>query len=446
MSFINDLFGIIAGGYRANTLMDFIPLDDYGKIMNVKSNPMWLGLRNPLEQKLAYESVYALAAVVDKLAEMDTNGIVEILRLKGKGKEDYATGDYALQMNTLLAKPNPLQSWQEFRAQQLVYKRIFGFCPVLPFVPDSMPKYMAQSMINLPPWEFKAYGTKQLAYTSTIEEIVNHYKVTLLGKTIELKPDQVFILKDSYVHDETQDYLLPMSKLVGLDMPVSNLCASLEADNVLLKKRGPLGFISHDSAATKDSVAGYIPMKDREKEELQETLHQYGLSLSQYQYAISRQAVKWNPMSFDVKQLGTKETVIESIKAICHRYGFPYILFDESETTFANGSQAAKDLYQNLIIPNSARDLSVYDQFFEAKENNAITKADYSWLPVLQEDEKEKAEAAKAWNEALLIEYQNGLITKNQWLTARGYDTIPGGDVYYQENENITPEDTGITA
>jgi hypothetical protein len=448
-SFFNNLFGTIAGDNgvleRVAPNIGFIPIDGNGVTIDIKGqNAVWLGLQNKIQQKWAYEYCYALASIVDKLASADTTGEVEILRLKGKGREDYATSPYAQRMNKLFANPNPLQSWEQFRGQQVVYKKIFGFCPVLPIMPagvDSDPSYCV-GMINLPPWTFEAVPTGKFTGQTKIEGLVKEYTCTILDEKKVFEPNQIFILNDGFMQDDKINFLLPKSKLVGLDMAVSNLCAAMEADNVLLKKRGPLGFISHDAAATKDAVAGYLPMTPTEKNELQTNLQQYGLSLSQFQYVISRQAVKWNPMSYDTKQLGTKETIIASEKAICHRYDYSYILYEDSGATYANQSGAHKSLYQNNVIPNADKDITKYGMFFKAEENNTEFTICFDDLPILQENELEKAQAAKAWDDTLLIEYNNNLITKNQWLTARGYDTIPDGDKYKKDEVQLEPVNT----
>jgi len=438
--FFQNLFGTIAGDngilQRIEPGVGFVPINGQGGTIDIKgTDATWLGLQNRLMQKWAYEYCFPLASVVDRLAEADTTGVIEILRYKGKGKEDFATSAWAQRMNKLLAQPNPLQSWEQFRGQQIVYKKIFGFCPVLPIMPSSISdRSYAVALINLPPWTFDVVPTGKYFGQSKIEGMVKEYTCDILGHKAVFTPDQLFILQDGFLQDDQCNMLLPKSKLVGLDMAVSNICAAMEADNVLLKKRGPLGFISHDAAATKDSVAGYLPMTTKEKEEIQTSLQQYGLSLAQFQYAISRQAVKWNPMSYDVNQLGTKDTVIAGEKAICHRYGYSYVLYEDSGATYANQSGAHKALYQNNVIPNSTKDLGKYNEWFEATENNATITADFSGLPILQENQMEKAQAAKAWNDALKIEWDNNLITLNQWLTARGYDTIPDGDKYKRDS------------
>ena len=444
--FFYNLFGSIANANTALTTItpgvDFIPIDGAYNTLDIKgNNATWLGLQNRIMQKYAYEFCYPVASIIDRLAESDITGDLKIYRKQGKGKESEATSEYSNRMRTLLEQPNPLQSWEQFRAQQVVYKKIYGFCPVLPLMPagfDEQDKSYAVALLNLPPWTFNAIPTGKFFGQWKIEGLVKEYTVEILNEKTSFRPDQLMILSDGFTQDEQQYFLLPKSRLVGLDMAVSNICAAMEADNVLLKKRGPLGFISHDAAATKDSVAGYLPMTQKEKDEIQSTLQTYGLNLQQFQYAISRQAVRWNPISFNVNELGTKETVVAGEKAICHRYGFDYVLYEASDSTFSNQGGAHKSLYQNNVIPSNEKDMNQYDKFFNASENNCEIECDFSEIPILQENELEKATAAKAWDDALLIEWENNLITKNQWLNKRGYEELgPEGEVYF---DDVKPE------
>lgn len=445
--FFNNLFGTIANNYFAPqqngliTPTGFIPINNNGGTLRIKGNQaVWLGLRTREMQKAAYEFCYPLASVIDRLAEYDTAGELEILRSKGKGKHDEATNPWATRMRARLAQPNPLQSWEQFRSQQIVNKKIFGFCPVFPLLPIGVKdKSYCLSMWNLPPWLFKAEATNDIINTSTIEEIVKKYYITIKGKVIEFTPDQIFILEDGVIMDENENFILPQSKLVGLDMAVSNICAAMEADNVLLRKKGPLGFISHDAAAVKDSTIGYLPMKEHEKIEIQDSLAQYGMSWDQFQYVISKTAIKWNSMSYNVAELGTKDTIIAGEKAICHRFGFPYVLYEETESAFANGENAASSVYQNNVIPNSKKDLNKYNAFFGADENGCVIQMCYDDIPALQEDQLNKNQADSELANTLEVEYNNNVITKNQWLTARGYDSIKDGDYYKSDANNSDP-------
>lgn len=434
MSFARNLFGTISGFDLSQNSqgMSFIPVDSKGATIDIKGdNVSWLGLKSKQMQKYAYDYCYPLASVVDRLAEYDVTGLIEILRAEGKGKENYLKSEWGLRIKNLFTQPNPMQSWEQFRGQQVIYKRIFGYCPILPFVPAGLPPEYATSMINLPPWLFEGVSTKQLIYTKSTGEIVKEWTVKILNKDFTFTSDQIIILEDSFMQDEESDFLLPQSRLVGLDMAVSNICRAMEANNVLLVKRGPLGFIS--GSGGKDGMGSVLPMLPQEKKELQDSLTQYGLTLAQYQYVISRSPATWNPMSFNVTELGIDPTVILGSKAICHRYGFPYTLFEQQDSTYANGLQAEKGVYTNNVIPNNTKDLNKYNKFFKAAENNGKIVANFNDVAALQEDALTKAQAAKAWDDTLLIEYDNNLITKNMWLKARGYDTIPDGDKYKKD-------------
>lgn len=456
MSFANNLFGAIAGSFFGAPLgenglvtpVGFVPVDNSGHSLMVRgSQAVWMGLRTREMQKQAYEFCYPVSCVVDRLAEYDLTGEIEILRSKGKGKEDYATNPWAQRMNKLLAQPNPLQSWEQFRGQQVVYKKIFGFCPVFPLMPFGMDfdPSLCLSMWNLPPWLFRAEPTRKLLEATTIDEIVKEYSVTIYGQRKILTSQQVFILEDGFIQDENENFLLPQSKLVGLDMAVSNVCAAMEADNVLLRKKGPLGFISQE--ISKDATGAMLPMKPEEKRELQDALRGYGLSWDQFLYVISRTPTKWNPMSYDVNQLGTKETVTAGAEAICQRYGFPYVLFKESGVTYANGENAMSSVYVNNILPNAKKDLNKYNKFFKASDYQSKITACYDDVPALQEDQLNKNSAALSLTQTLDIEWKAGMITMNEWRTARGWDTIPNGDVYFvaptqNEGQPIPDEET----
>lgn len=436
MRFFNNLFGTIAqsagigfGGY------DFIPKNNEGDILNLKGqDAVWLGLKSRDMQKYAYEYCAALSSVVDRLAEADKNGKPYLYKIDS---EDISKSDYSKRIKRLFKKPNAMQTWKQFREQQTVYKKIFGYCPVFPIVSKGLDGSFAKSMWNLPPWLVEIVGTGKMLYQTDLSEIVKEYRINILGDIKSIPGGDIILLQDGNFQDEQNGFITPISKLVGLDYAISNYCAAVEADNVLLRKKGPLGFISHDAAAAKDNVAGYIPMTHTEKNEVQSDLQRYGLSLQQWQYVISRQALKWQPMGFDVKKLGTKETIIQNTQAICQRFGYSYTLYCDSDSTYANQGEAHKALYQNNVIPNNEADMEEYERFFKCEENNVEIKCKFNHLPVLQQDELKKQEAALKQTQALQLDYQNGLITLNQYREARGWPIVTGGDTYYEKPKNV---------
>lgn len=401
-AFLSNLFGTIAtqsaGLARLSGNPGFIPIDGNGNTLDLRNNTAtWLGLKNRMMQKFAYEFCYPVSAVVNKLARYDVQGKPKVLRLGGKGATKELSSDYGVQMRRLFKRPGPLQSYNAFRSQQYVYKKIFGFCPVLPVVLpgfESQP-WMARVMINIPPWLFDplSISSSTNPQASDPDVVSPGYVATILNKRVVFKESDLIILRDGHMTDESTNFLLPLSRLVGLDWAVSNLCKAMEADNVLLSKKGPLGIFSHDPKT--DPIAGYEPMMNDDKKELQEALNGYGLSLPQYQWLVSRSAIRWQPMSFDTKELGTKETIQQCEKAICHDFDLPYILYEESESTYTNnGDGAEAGCFEGNIIPGNEEDMEEYERFFKAEENNAEFVGDYSGVGALQSDKDIEADVA----------------------------------------------------
>lgn len=434
----DSLFGVIAQG---NGLMmspgtDFIPVDASGSVQYQTGvdQPSWKGLKSKQMQKWAYDYCYALAAVVDKLSTYDSVGKLKILRAKGKGKDDLATNPWSQKVNALLLQPNPFQSWLEFRQQQVAYKKVYGFCPVFPIIPTGFTEpYDAIALFNIPPWAINPNVTGSYL-SSRIENCIKNWDINLFGQRITVAPDKILILNDGYMMDETMKYVLPKSRLVGLDMAISNLCAAMESENVMLRKRGAIGFISYDAAAGRDGVAGALPMTEPQKRRLQREFSRYGTSWNQWQHVISRVPVKWNSTVLDVKKLGLGDAIERAEKAICHRFALPYTLFEEQDATYTNGENAEKSLYHNNVMPENREDMQNYERFFKANEiGNSCITMDFSDVAALQEDEQHKWTAALQRNESCLIEWQNDMITMNEWREANGRDHIDGGDIFFSE-------------
>src|SRR5690606_16694829 len=94
--------------------------------------------------------------------------------------------------------------------------------------------------------------------------------------------------------------------------------------------------------------------------------------------------------------------------------------------TFDNKKQAQKSAYRDIIIPESDSRMEQFSPIVVPPERtNFIVVRDFSGVPVLQEDAKQEAEALKVLNEALAIEYNNNLITRNDWREEIGKDRLP---------------------
>ena len=338
---------------------------------------------------------------------------------------DYDTTRYAKAVMKRLQQPNPLQDWYEFRGQQMVYKKTFGYSILYPMEFASSPDKSFNFLWNLNPQYCEPIPNKKFNIFTSPNPIKewNVYFGDLTDEHITISADKLIILKDGYM-PQNNHLGLPLSKIAGLEWAISNICAAMEADNVLLRKKGPLGFISQDSS--KDPVAGYVPLSPKEKTEVQNDLMQYGLTWSQWQYVVTRHGLKWNPMSFNVKDLDTKGTIREGIDMIADRYGYPAELMSGKNATYENRTSSERWLINNVTMPESMRDMLKYSNYYDLN----ITSY-YGDMSVLQDAVLANGQGLKYRTEALDLQYKSGIITKNQYLEGLEMDKVDDGDEYY---------------
>jgi hypothetical protein len=433
LSFTNNLFGAIAGvqGNLVRPAPDFIPIDGNGGTLKLtNTTASWLGLRSKNMQYWAYIYCAPLGSVVDRLAECDINGVLEAI--KDDGTEDYSQSITVKRLMKQLSQPNVMQTWEQFRGQQIIYKKLFGYCPVFPIVPTgfSDPTY-ATSIWNIPPWLATPQINTGFNLFSTTGTTISSYSLSIFNDSVEIPGDKLMTLYDGFVQDTSTVGMMPLSKLAGLDYAISNICYAMEADNVLLRKKGPLGVWTH--APTSDNVAGYLPMTPDMKKELQNDLQGYGLSFDQFQYLVSRNSVRYEKAGFNVAELMTKETVKQGIEAICDKFGVPAEVMSFKDVTYENRAAAEKFMYQNNVIPNSVRDMRVYTNFFGLDKLGVKLCCDFDELPILAEDAAKVGSAMKSKTEAYQLQYYDDLITKNQYRQLIGQDSIQGDDIYYSQ-------------
>lgn len=383
----------------------------------------------------AYNRCPGLNAVINKKAQAFINGETWVL---DASTGSVSTGIYAKQFRALMDRPNPFQTWEHFEAQMYIFIGMYGFCPILAMKPEGYKKNIDASMLwNIPPTMIDFHPTGKFLKQTKLENIIDYVTITYCGETAQVSIDDVCIVRDLTVPTDNMP-LLPDSRIRSLEMPINNQIGAYESRNVLINFRGSLGIFSREAA-----TSGQIPIpaitKD-EKEELQKEFRRYGLRQNQWQYIITSAALKWQPISVPVKDLMLFEEVKGSNEAICDKYGYPFeLLANEKGTTFDNRTEAGKDLYQNSIIPESK---SIYRQltaFFKLQDYGLILDKDYSKVPILQEDEKKRMDARFVRDQAFQIEWNNDLITRNQWRLANGEDAVEG------ETEDMTRSQLAAT-
>jgi hypothetical protein len=369
----------------------------------------------------AYEQCPVIPAILNRKAQCYINGKTWIMNTAGKE----AQNPQAKLLRKLFSKPNALQSWKQFEAQGNIYKGLMGFNVVLAIKPAGFKDPIdTTSLWNIPPSMLNFTETNKLFYQTDLRGIVKEIVLTYKGERTALKLEDLFIMKDNQPSFDSM--ILPGSKLQALEMPINNIIGAYESRNMLINYRGALGILTQDPGS---GQYGALPMEKDQKTQLQKDFAGYGLRNKQMKIIITSAAVRWQQMGTNTRDLMLMEEVENSSIDICDLLNFPPHLLGLKDPTFNNRKEAQKDLYQNSIIPDAESDYEQWNQFFKTDEYGLNIVKDFSAIPVLQEDQASAMTARRTRNEALQIEWENDMLTRNRWRELNGEDTIPGDDL-----------------
>jgi Phage portal protein len=371
----------------------------------------------------AYQKCAPLTAIINRKTQAYINGKTWVLNTRGKE----ATGDKAATLRKLMMKPNPLQSGTQFEAQAYCYAQIFGYALILSVKPIGFKENIdASALWNIPPFMVDIEETNKLFYQTDASQIIKSIVINYKGERTNIPVEDVFILKD--IVPSFSDILFPESRIQSLAVDINNIIGANESINTLINFRGAQGFLTPE----KDPM-GTVPLMTTDKEALQNDFRRYGLKRGQWQVIISNAALKWQQMGYPTKDLLLLETKENAVQSLCDGYNYPFRLLSSNSSNSLGGADAGifnRSLYQDTIIPESISYLEQWNSFFDTAKYNITLSKDYSHVHVLQADGKLTAEARLARNNAFAIEWEKGLITRNQWRVANGEDPVPGDDLF----------------
>ena len=401
---LTDTFQLIGGGYTYS----------FGKKNNFLED---------------YRKCPPLSSIIGRKTNAFTNGEVRIV--------DRDTGEEAKNMGSwyeLLENPNPLQTQTQFESQLYTYLHIYGYAIVMKTKPYGYEKDLASisGLWVLPNDNLNITWNENPYYLTTKQNRIKKIEFNINGRLYPIRKEDVYMfthLNACY----TGNINLPDSPLCGLEYPISNIILSYEASGSLIKNNGAMGILSNKGEIP---GIGHARVGNDDIEQLQRDYsRKYGLGKDQFKVIITSMNLDYQQMGMAIKDLMLSEQNEENTKVIADKLGYPTDLLGiGSSSTYENANQASKDLYDMTIIPEA---MHFYTQFtemlFNGMEMNVRLDSDYSHVPAMQEDEAEKARAAKDWSYAYEKYWKSDLMTRNQILEEQDKEPIEGGDLYYTE-------------
>ena len=322
----------------------------------------------------------------------------------------------------ILEKPNPFYSFNDYIAQSVAMRLIEGnsFCYALADESFAKAYYKyANAFYVLPSYNVNIKTPTNYVYflTTDIKESILYYEVYQNGKYIKIPIDNVLHIKDGYSTD-----IKAPSRLTSQTYTISNLMAVYEARNVIYTKRGALGALV---SAKTDSV-GLKNLSEKDKQILNDTFNRrYGLQYDKSQTIISEIPATWLQMGMSIQDLEPfRETLNDAIQ-IASAYNIDQILVPrEKDANYTNKETAEAAFYPSVLFPLLEQELREQSKFMGLLDAGLYFDYYFDNVPVLEASKNQKSEAQKKVSERCKIEFDNGLITLNDWRTQIGLEEM----------------------
>jgi len=318
-----------------------------------------------------YIEIPELRAIVDKRASMMSANVPVLYNADGERVDNHWILD-------LIKKPNPNQSWEDviysLSVNDALYSSSFAYCPKRSFNIRNLIVPLPTDKVKI---KLSGKKLKQMEKEGLIDGFIFQYAED--SEKIPLD-DMVFLTTTDGVN-----IVNPSSRIQSLKYPLSNIRAAYHKRNVLLENIGAIGILS----ARNSDMGGAIPMDPDEKKAIQKSWYRR----QKDEVIITESDVQWNPMSFPTKDLMLFEEMTSDKLAIIDAYGLnPYLFSQEQGATFSNVKEGVRMAYTDTIIPETIQMYNTISHQLGLNDEGLILVPDFSHIPVMQPDEKLKAE------------------------------------------------------
>jgi HK97 family phage portal protein len=324
-----------------------------------------------------YSTTPHLYAVIQRRGDLLASGVWKHYKATPKGKELVENSDIV----NVLENPSPLYKGNDYLRLLNESKCVFGNTYQYLIRPY---KSAFPSVINvLPAHDVRIVRSGKWYKQSKIKDIINHYELISTNERIEVS---------DIVHTWIQNTKNPMqgeSPLKSIYMPLSNVRLAMRFRNTIMEKKGALGILSN---STKDQ-AGHKNVTSDERTRIENQFHRdFGIQEGKQSVIITSNDLKWQPMSYPTKDFMLFEEDENDFAQICDAFGMKRDLFASTKgATFENQREALKQTYQSTIIPEAEEVALNHSAIFGLDGKKEWLELDFSHIPVLQENEQEKA-------------------------------------------------------
>lgn len=279
------------------------------------------------------------------------------------------------ELNTVLVRPNELQTWSEFVEQVIGYKLITGNSYIHAIGPTSGNNAgLIREMWTLP---------SQLMVIVPGDKMHPVKQYEIIGDRSNPVPaEQVIHVKywtPLYLNGQ---FLYGISPIQAGRRVVTRSNSSYDASTSSLQNMGIRGFISAADGSTE------YPLTEEQADFLQKRLERLGGPKNAGKVPVTSANLKWNQMGMSPVDLAIIENDKMDLRTICMLYKYPSELMgDSANKTYSNTKEAGSSAYTKAILPNLAQLRNSINAFIKPKYQGQIyVDFDTSMISELQDD------------------------------------------------------------
>jgi HK97 family phage portal protein len=319
----------------------------------------------------------------------------------------------------LVKDPNYYQSWPELIRANYAYYNILGNSYLYGIEADGFGGRIT-SLFNLPAEK----TVIDLAFDKSLPNWINEvkgYVVSVGGTEYPLKPETVLHNRNISLRYDSGAWVYGISKYIPGDKINNELRAIYDAKASIIEHRGALGIISNDSEFPDLEQTQIV--KDRLKQ-------QFGLSGDQDKFIVTTQKLSWQQMSLNVQELQLIENAKYSFEKLCQLSEFDPVIFTADGSTFANKTEAIKDLYKNVIKTDVDDIYDTLNEWLSPLYGGDKIVPDWNKVQELENDKKIFTDMlTKQIEYSLITPYSAAKILYGDDVD----ETNPPPDIYYQK-------------
>ena len=359
-------------------------------------------------QVKAYLSCPPVSTIISKKSQAFSRG--DFWFGNADGKQRTAEGQRIWE---LLNNPNEFQNRRQFMTMAYTMNQLFGKCYIYGQGVSFGSKYpllTADKLYVIPNPNIEPIDQN---ISKDKFGIVKEYRVEFNDSAYRIPENEIFIWNDETVSMSLEDmYATGQSRLYPLSNPVTANAAAYNANNALLTNYGAMGVLMGGTDA-----AGSVPFLPNEQKEIQDKFSlQYGILKDKWQIVMSQKNLQYIELSRPINELGLKDTIEDTTRAISEAYNYPMRLLGfANASTYNNVTEAGRALYENAIIPEAEGFCNFINSECGIENKDYQIRVSYESVGALQTTEREKTDNKKAYAELLSILLKDGVITTEEY-------------------------------